>query len=155
MQLLELIAARCCLTGLKHCGGTGPYRCRMFPCFRAYRPRKPVSIKVTRFLHCVTGLAIPVAPCKDSTKHGCGVAAALLGSCLWLLELTDGSPGCSCPCSGSNAVVCQHSALWRAKPCCRLNAGPREWPQECPVCAAVPSAPVQEVLSLACPAPAS
>lgn len=74
-------------------------------------PRKPISIKVTRFSHFVTGLAVSVSPCEDSTKHGGGLAAALPGSWPWLAELTDGSPW-----GGSNAVICQDSALWRAKP---------------------------------------
>lgn len=121
-------------------------------CFLALepmRPRKPKSIKATRFLHFVTGLAIPVSPGKDSTKHGGGVAAALWGFWLWLPELSDGSPGCSCPWGGSKAVVCQHSALWRAKPLLGAECWSKRVATAMSCCAAVPSAPGQEVLSIA------
>lgn len=48
-------------------------------------PRKPISIKMTRSLHLVVGLAIPAAPCNNSIMHG-GVAAALSGFQLWLQQ---------------------------------------------------------------------
>lgn len=81
--------------------------------------------------------------------------SCLAGSWPWLPELIDGSSGCSCPWVEAvqwygNTQHCRELDL-----CCGLGAGPGAWPQEYPVCAAVPSAAVQEVLSIACPAPAS